>query len=231
MNRPDALFFNIAFAAYLLGFFSYVLYVALKKKSIGKVGTALMIIGVIPHTIAFITRWAFQGHYPLASMYEFMGLMAWMVVLGLLYFTFRYKNITIGVIMAPVAIMLLVTASLLPTDINRQLVPALQSGWLSVHVTMAAVSSGAFMVASAAAWMFLVAVPSVEPRKMAVIHKQIWMLFLVLWIALPLVITVLLNMLDWMPMAMGSLEEARARGMSGKPVTTFGLGGGHHLHR
>ncbi len=228
MNRPDAIFFNLAFAAYLLGFFSYVFYVGLKKENIGKFATLLMMVGFVPHTIAFIMRWISQGHYPLANMYEFIGLMAWMAVILLLYFIYRYKNMRIGIIMSPVAVMLFVTGSLLPSDVNAQLMPALQSAWLTIHVTMAAIASGAFMIASAAAWVFLVTVPSVEQRKSADIQRQIWMLFIILWIALPVVITMLMNALGWMPLSIGSLEEARATGMAGKSVTTFGIGGRLH---
>ena len=179
MNRPDAIFFNLAFAAYLLGFFSYVFYVGLKKENAGKFATLLMMLGFVPHTIAFVMRWITQGHYPLANMYEFIGLMAWMAVLLLIYYIYRYKNMRIGIIMSPVAVMLFVTGSLLPSDVNAQLVPALQSAWLSIHVTMAAISSGAFMIASAAAWMFLVTIPAIEARKMADIQRQIWMMFIV----------------------------------------------------
>lgn len=228
MNRPDAIFFNLAFISYLLGFFSYVFYVGLKKEKIGKFATFLMIFGFVPHTIAFITRWVSQGHYPLANMYEFIGLMAWMAVLLLVYFVYRYKNMNIGIIMSPVVVMLLVTGSLLPSDVNAQLMPALQSLWLTIHVTMAAIASGAFMIASAAAWMFLVSIPAIDARKMQGIQRQIWMMFIAVWIILPIVVTMLINAVGLMPMAISSLEEARALGMSGKPVTTFGIGGGHH---
>jgi len=225
MTRPDAIFFNLAFASYLLGFFSFVFFVGLKKEILGKLGTFFMFLGILPHTVAFALRWISQGHYPLASMYEFMGLMAWMVVIGLLYFVIRYKNPTIGIFMSPVTIMLLVTASLLPTDINRQLVPALQSGWLKVHVTMGAISSAAFMVASAAAWMYLVVKPKSEPREMSIIHRKILVMFIGMWIIVPIVISGVLNLLGWMPMAIGSLAESKAMGFGGKPVTTFFIGG------
>jgi len=121
--------------------------------------------------------------------------------------------------------MLLVTASLLPTDINRQLVPALQSGWLKVHVTMGAISSGAFMVASAAAWMFLVTKPHSEPENSNIIHRKIWMMFIGMWIIVPIAISAILNLIGWIPMAIGSLAEAKAMGFGGKPVTTFFIGG------
>jgi cytochrome c-type biogenesis protein CcsB len=47
-------------------------------------------------------------------------------------------------------------ASLLPKDITQQLMPALQSYWLWIHVSLAALGEGAFAVAFAVSLMYLV---------------------------------------------------------------------------
>ena len=226
MSRPDGILFSIAFLAYLLGFFGYIAYTALKRENIGRIATLLMIIGIVPHTLAFIIRWTAQGHYPLANMYEYMGLMAWMVVLGLLYFIYRYKNPRIGVIVSPVAVMLLVTASLLPSDINVQLMPALQSTWLAIHVTMAALGSGAFLISFAAASMFLLTIPTRELSETCAVRKRIGATFILFWVAVPMLMALLLNLLDWLPTQVKSIEEARVMGLADQALTIFGLDSG-----
>lgn len=226
MNRPDALFFSLAFGAYLIGFLGYILHVALNCKSPGKVATILMAIGVVNHTIAFAIRWIAQKHYPLASMYEYMGLMAWMVALGLLYFIYRYKNSKIGVIVSPVAVMLMVTASLLPADTRSQLVPALQSAWLSIHVTMVALGSGAFLISFATASLFMLSIPVNRTPKTSGAPSREWALFLLCWIAVPFVITVLSIISGSLPLPVQSIEMARMRGIAGGVVTAFKLGTG-----
>jgi ABC-type transport system involved in cytochrome c biogenesis permease subunit len=44
---------------------------------------------------------------------------------------------------------------MLPKTISQQLVPALQSYWLTIHVTLAALGSGAFAVATAVSFIYL----------------------------------------------------------------------------
>ncbi|MDP8206424.1 MAG: cytochrome c biogenesis protein CcsA [Candidatus Electryonea clarkiae] len=230
MNRLDALLYTIAFSAYLAGFFGFVLHVSLKKEIMGKIATFLMMLGIIPHSMAFIVRWTAQGHYPLANMYEYMGLMAWMVVVGLLYFIWRYKNIKIGVIVAPVAVMLLVTASLLPSDINSQLMPALQSSWLAIHVTMAALGSGAFLIAFASASLYLLTISNnKKPGDVTPAGKE-WFFFGLFWVGIPIAVSIILNVFGLMPVQVHSIEEARINGIADKMLTSFSLStGSKHL--
>jgi cytochrome c-type biogenesis protein CcsB len=47
-------------------------------------------------------------------------------------------------------------ASLFPSDIEGQLIPALQSWWLTIHVTLACLAEGAFAVGFAAGLLYLV---------------------------------------------------------------------------
>lgn len=229
MNRPDALLFSIAFYAYIGAFLLYIIHVALKKQSLGRIATILAAVGIVPHTIAFGVRWAHQGHLPLANMYEYMGLMSWMVIAGLLYFIWRYKNTRIGVIVSPVAVLLLVVASLLPSEVNRQLMPALQSTWLAIHVSLAALGAGAFLIAFAAATVYLLTDQEsvkVGPETL----KREWNLFAIFWIGLPLVLALILKVLHLTPTPIDSLPPSMMGKVSGSSVTQFALNSGGDLH-
>jgi len=61
----------------------------------------------------------------------------------------RYRELIIGTIVSPAVIILVVSASMLPKEVSMQLMPALQSYWLVIHVVLAALSEGAFAVALA----------------------------------------------------------------------------------
>jgi cytochrome c-type biogenesis protein CcsB len=52
-------------------------------------------------------------------------------------------------------VIVLVIASLLPKEASKQLMPALQSYWFYIHVTLAALSEGAFILAAGAGIMYL----------------------------------------------------------------------------
>ena len=155
MNSPDLTLFWIAFFAYMAGFLFYTLFLAFKKEIFSKLGLYAMIAGFFPQTAAFIVRWILADHVPLSNMYEYMALMSWMAVLSLFIILFRYKKPAFGGFIAPAVFMLMVTASMLPKDISQALMPALQSYWLTIHVTLAALGSGSFAVACAVSFVYL----------------------------------------------------------------------------
>jgi ABC-type transport system involved in cytochrome c biogenesis permease subunit len=203
MERLDALLYGFSFYAYLGSFILYILHIALKKDMLGKVATGVAAIGILPHVGAIATRWVQQGHVPLANMYEYMGLMSLMVVVGLIAFVIRYRNTRIGVFLVPIAVMLMVTASLLPSDVNRQLMPALQSTWLAIHVSLAALGSGAFLMSFAAASLVLLTSGSEKDGLTGKEAKELqafsWMEFAMFWIGLPVVTWLALSIFGWLP--------------------------------
>jgi len=155
MSSPDLTLFWIAFFAYLTGFLLYSLFLAFKTALLARLGLYAMIAGFLPQTAAFIVRWLLSDHVPLSNMYEYMALMSWMAVLSLFIILWRYKKPVLGGFIAPIVFMLMVTASLLPKDISQALMPALQSYWLTIHVTLAALGSGSFAVACAVSFIYL----------------------------------------------------------------------------
>jgi len=216
LSRPDAIFYSIAFYAYLTAFASFILHLAVKKEWFGHLGTVFTIIGITPHTIAFFLRWGAQGHVPLVNMYEYMGLMAWMVMVGLLYYIFRYKNRRIGVFVSPIAVVLLVVASLLPSDVNRQLMPALQSTWLAIHVSMAALGSGAFLISFAASALFLLSVDDKSSNNSETPRVN-WGAFLLFWIVIPVFMGIVIPLIGFFSLG-GNAELS-----SGAKVTIFSI--------
>ncbi|MFH0883207.1 MAG: cytochrome c biogenesis protein CcsA [bacterium] len=221
MNRPDALFYSIAFYSYLIAFLFYIVHIALKKQRLGQIATALVAIGIIPHTVAFFSRWVVQGHIPLANMYEYMGLMSWMVAVGLLYFVLRYKNHRIGIFIDPIMVILLVVASLLPSEVNRQLMPALQSTWLAIHVTLAAIGSGAFLIAFAAAALYLLTEKLEGIKNLAEVNNRIWMAFGIFWIGVPIVLTLVLKGFGLLPVPVDLLTPTQLSRLSASQITSF----------
>ena len=152
----DVTFFWIAFWLYFVGFLFFTLFIAFKARRISQLGSAAMILGFLPHTAALVLRWVLSTHPPSSNMYEYMSLMSWTAVLAFIFVIARFKKAIVGAFVAPVTFMLMVSASLLPKDITQQLMPALQSIWLQIHVFLAAAGEGAFAVAFGVSIMYLV---------------------------------------------------------------------------
>ncbi|MCF7811854.1 cytochrome c biogenesis protein CcsA [bacterium] len=156
-QSPDITLFYISFAAYSVGMLVFILYAAIQRSALHKIGAVIITAGGLAHITAFITRWILSGHIPLSNMYEYISLTGWTAVVVMLFLYFKYKRPVFGVFITPAVFMLMVAAALLPKDINQSLMPALQSIWLNIHVLLAALGAGCFLISFAAGVLYLIA--------------------------------------------------------------------------
>ncbi len=111
--------------------------------------------GLIANTGAVAHRWYEAGHPPFASIYEMLLSFVWTLAALTLIAEKRYGVKVIGTVTMPVAIVGVVLMELLPSEV-RPLVPALQSTWLHVHVTLAMLAYAGCALSFALAMMFLI---------------------------------------------------------------------------
>ncbi len=111
--------------------------------------------GLMANTAAVAHRWYEAGHPPFASIYEMLLSFVWTLAALTLIAEKRYGVKVIGTVTMPVAIVGVVLMELLPSEV-RPLVPALQSTWLHVHVTLAMLAYAACALSFALAMMFLI---------------------------------------------------------------------------
>ncbi len=115
----------------------------------------LTALGFIANTAAVAHRWSVAGRPPFSNMYEMLLSFVWTLALLTLIAERAYKVKIIGSITMPITVVSVILMQLLPSDV-RPLVPALQSTWLQVHVTLAMLSYAACAVSFALAMMFLI---------------------------------------------------------------------------
>src|SRR4029077_8625343 len=111
--------------------------------------------GLVANTGAVAHRWYEAGHPPFASLYEMLLSFVWTLAALTLVAEKKYGVKVIGTVTMPVAIVGVVLMQLLRSDV-RPLVPALQSTWLHVHVTLAMLAYAACALSFALAMMFLI---------------------------------------------------------------------------
>ncbi len=111
--------------------------------------------GLLANTGAVVHRWYQAGHPPFASVYEMLLSFVWTLAALTLIAEKRYGVKVIGTVTMPIAIVGVVLMQLLRTDV-KPLVPALQSTWLHVHVTLAMLAYAACALSFALAMMFLI---------------------------------------------------------------------------
>ena len=111
--------------------------------------------GLAANTGAVAHRWYEAGHPPFASIYEMLLSFVWTLAILTLIAEKKFGVKVIGTVTMPVAIVGVVLMQLLRTDVHP-LVPALQSTWLHVHVTLAMLAYAACALSFALALMFLI---------------------------------------------------------------------------
>jgi cytochrome c-type biogenesis protein CcsB len=124
----------------------------------GRIGVALTALAFGLLLAAVVARGVSAGRPPWGNMYEFslagaLSALGVFLVLLLLGRQVRY----LGVFVVLAALVTLGVAVVVLYTESAQLVPALKSYWLWIHVTAAIISSGIFTVATAATVMYLVA--------------------------------------------------------------------------
>ncbi len=127
-----------------------------KGRKLMGLGVILIVVGFAALTWSIAIRWAAQGRVPISSSYEYISVLAWCV--AVLYFSVMHKlrSLFVGACMSPVLFLAVVFAGLYPMQLEMTLVPALQSYWLKIHVTMTIVGEAAFALAFVAGILYLV---------------------------------------------------------------------------
>jgi cytochrome c-type biogenesis protein CcsB len=117
---------------------------------------ALSWLGILAHVIAVTTRGFAVHRAPWGDMYEFITALTCVAALFFGYILIKYRAWALGVfVMGAIVIALGLAETLIYTPAGP-LVPALQSYWLSIHVTAMTLSSGIFFVAAVLGIMYLV---------------------------------------------------------------------------
>jgi len=175
--------FMAAFALYCVSFICYAIAVAGKRWSNrdpaahtarwGKIAFASAVLGWVAHLAFFFTRWAGAGHIPTSNMYEFMTFLAMAIMLAFIVVYLIYRNSLLGAFALPLVIIIIAYASVFPSEV-QPLIPALNSIWLKIHVTTAALGEAFFAVGFAAALMQLIRVVDYSRTDKAGRRAQRW---------------------------------------------------------
>jgi cytochrome c-type biogenesis protein CcsB len=117
---------------------------------------ALTLAGTLAHTAAIVFRGLAVHRAPWGNMYEFITALTCVTAIFFCYVLIRYRAWALGVFVMGAIVIALGLAETLIYTAAGPLVPALQSYWLSIHVTAMTLSTGIFFVAAVLGVMYLV---------------------------------------------------------------------------
>jgi cytochrome c-type biogenesis protein CcsB len=123
----------------------------------GVAGVALTVFGLLLHIVSITIRGAAVDAVPWSNMYEFasvagaVGVVAFLAMLWKLP-TLRHLG---AFILLPVVLLMFLAGTVLYSQ-AQPLVPALQSYWLAIHVTLVSIAEGALMTSAVFTVLFLI---------------------------------------------------------------------------
>jgi cytochrome c-type biogenesis protein CcsB len=152
---------NIVFGILLFALVAYWVNLALFKNSnlLAKLGRFSTIIANCLLVFVLGSRWIVAGYFPLSNLYESLLFLTCMLLTIYLYIETKTNSKLIGSVLIPVTLLINAFANLtLSPEMQKSspLVPALQSNWLMMHVSMMLLSYGTLIMGSLLSILFLV---------------------------------------------------------------------------
>lgn len=163
MAELSSTLLEIAFILYLIAIFLFGGSIRDKRSKSDKMSkwTILAVVTTIAGFATqlgyFITRWIASGHAPVSNLYEFATAFGMMMVIAFIILFFIYKVAILGLFTLPIVILIIAYASMFPSEISP-LIPSLQTHWLYIHVTTAALGQAILSISAIAGIIHLVKV-------------------------------------------------------------------------
>ena len=123
---------------------------AFNKKSSSYVRFITLLVN-LSIALQLLSRWFISGHFPISNLYESLYFLVWGISLGQLLLEREYQTPIIPAIAIPVEMLIVAFACfVLPEDLrlSSNLVPALRSSWLVMHVSVVMLSYSALLIGS-----------------------------------------------------------------------------------
>lgn len=150
---------NLSFGCLFFSMIFYLTNLIFPKIKFGyNLGKITAIIANLAIFIILAGRWIFHGYFPLSNLYESLLFLSWTLLFIHLYIEYKTRSKLLGPIIIPIVLLIDGFSSLtLPIEMQKAspLVPALQSNWLMMHVSLMMLSYATLITGSLLSILFL----------------------------------------------------------------------------
>lgn len=153
------------FYAFIAAFIIFIVREIFKKGYLRIVSVVLFFAAMALNSIVVYNRWREAGHAPFSNLYESLIFFAWAIavvffIMEIVTLALRYpvgsRLGVIGAIQSLLGLSMVGYAAFGTDDTIRPLMPALQSNWMTIHVTTYFVGYAALSISFAAGIVYLI---------------------------------------------------------------------------
>lgn len=160
MNLQDIenLAVTITFFSAMIAMALFLLEIAFKKPLFKILGMSGMGVALVGSLVTLVARGIIANHVPWSNLWESMIFMLFGTLIFYFVTEFWYKPKHFGVMAAPLVLILIGGASILPAHLKgaAPLMPALQSYWIKIHTSAILLSYAAFTISFGTAVAYFV---------------------------------------------------------------------------
>jgi len=158
------LLFALTIICYLASSLGYQGYILFQKRPIHKIANIILWVGFLCHTAVIGLQYVESAHIPVQNLHETLSTFGWAVVGVFLALQIKYHLMVLGALVAPLATLAVVIASMLPRP-PVELAPLFKGLWRSLHLGTLIVGNAAFAIACFAGILYLVQERAIKDKK------------------------------------------------------------------
>lgn len=150
---------NLSFGSLFLSMLFYITSLVFPSfRLASKLGQITSLLANLSIFLILASRWLFHGYFPLSNLYESLLFLSWVLLFIHLLLEYKTRSKLLGAIILPLVLFIDGFGNFsLPIEMQKAspLVPALQSNWLMMHVSLMMLSYGSLIIGSLISILFL----------------------------------------------------------------------------
>ena len=150
---------NLSFGSLFLSMLFYITSLVFPSFQLAsKLGQMTSLLANFSIFLILASRWLFHGYFPLSNLYESLLFLSWVLLFIHLLLEYKTRSKLLGAIVLPLVLFIDGFGNFsLPIEMQKAspLVPALQSNWLMMHVSLMMLSYGSLIIGSLISILFL----------------------------------------------------------------------------
>ena len=166
------LLFALTIACYLASSLGYQGYILFQKRPLYKVSSIVLLVGFLCHTGVLGLQCYESGHVPVQNLHETLSTFGWAVVGVFLLLQMRFHLMVLGALVAPLATLSVVIASMLPRPLV-ELDPLFRGLWRTLHLGTLVVGNAAFAIACFAGILYLIQEKAIKDKNTGFFFRRL----------------------------------------------------------